>query len=89
MRSKSRPKVADIWTSCPQSSGTQHLPSVFEPIAENPVRPSKPLLDEHEGLRSDRRGDYRSYQIVEEEKGQNRLAVRTYAAESVRLLTSG
>ena len=44
------------------------LATVFGPITENPQRVGKPLVDELEGLRSARRGDYRIiYEILEDE----------------------
>ena len=44
------------------------LATIFGPLTENPQRVGKPLMDELEGLRSDRRGDYRIvYEILEDE----------------------
>ena len=44
------------------------LATIFGPMAENPHRVGKPLMDELEGLRSARRGDYRIvYEILEDE----------------------
>ena len=44
------------------------LATIFGPMAENPQRVGKPLMDELEGLRSARRGDYRIvYEILEDE----------------------
>ena len=44
------------------------LATIFRPMAENPQRVGKPLMDELEGLRSARRGDYRIvYEILEDE----------------------
>lgn len=45
------------------------LAAILGPIAENPQRLGKPLLDELDGLHSARRGDYRIiYEIVEVEQ---------------------
>ncbi|MDE0615766.1 MAG: type II toxin-antitoxin system RelE/ParE family toxin [bacterium] len=42
--------------------------TIFGPMAENPQRVGKPLMDELERLRSARRGDYRIiYEILEDE----------------------
>ncbi len=44
------------------------LATIFGPMAENPQRVGKPLMDELESLRSARRGDYRIvYEILEDE----------------------
>ncbi len=44
------------------------LATIFGPMAENPQRVGKPLMDELEGLRSACRGDYRIvYEILEDE----------------------
>ena len=40
--------------------------TILGPIAENPRRAGKPLMDELEGLRSARRGDYRIIYEIDE-----------------------